>query len=319
MVFDGGNTLPKRPRSAGDIARKRAKKNRARRSRQATVLALGLLVLTSAAVGGIAVYRFDLLGGTGTSVAGKGTGSSTQSDAGDANNSDAKTGHANLASDQAGQSTAAAADTDTAALPDSQTNAEPTDANGAQPAERGGQAQADSGHTIDFFGMEVDPNAPPREVPESDTASLDAPDGSSNEALDVLFGSSSENEQQKRQWATELDSPTPVSFRGPDGEKVRGEVVSLDAEGFDLRDQTGQSRRIAWDQLEPGPVFFLHDDLLGSEAQAWIALGKRLALEHNSVRYAKKAFREAVKIDPSLASTIKERWAKWQKQVDGAQ
>jgi hypothetical protein len=167
--------------------------------------------------------------------------------------------------------------------------------------------------TVTLFGMEVR------------VAEADRQDANGDEGPDLFpdlpdqqqqGGASDENSNGEGvTFATVLELPRSVSFEGPGDETVRGEVIRFDQTGLTIRTDN-REQRLAWTDLEPATIYTVHAQLLERNSQAWLVLGKRLAVNHDSARFAKKALREAVRIDPELAPLIKKRWPEWRKQID---
>jgi len=106
----------------------------------------------------------------------------------------------------------------------------------------------------------------------------------------------------------ELDKPLPVLAYTTDKTELAGKFIAYTPQAFELRGADGEVRTIAWSDLKPRDVYLLHMRAFGADAEAgaWFKLGKKLLAFEQGEAWSKRAFREALKRDDTLAPAIEQ-------------
>ena len=100
-----------------------------------------------------------------------------------------------------------------------------------------------------------------------------------------------------------VDPPARVMVT-PDGEpRLRGFLLSYDAEGFDFRDTESNQRRFRWRDLDPAQVLWLHERFLDSEdAAGWFDLAASLYEREGGREPGERALQRSLRADPELTA-----------------
>jgi hypothetical protein len=107
--------------------------------------------------------------------------------------------------------------------------------------------------------------------------------------------------------ATVLDRPIRVITQNSSGDRVDAMVVSFDENGFEAIGPNRTSRRVAWADLPAAKVLQVHQRLLrDAPAGEWVELGAMLRLRPDGEVPAQQAFRQALRLDPSVAARIEQ-------------
>ena len=97
-----------------------------------------------------------------------------------------------------------------------------------------------------------------------------------------------------------LPEPLHVRFRLPDGVWVSGDMSSWDEDGFD-----GSFGRRAWTELMAEDVWRLYRRVIDADdVEQWVNLGRVLLASPQGEPWGERAFRRALRLDPSAAARI---------------
>src|SRR5688572_20001262 len=98
-----------------------------------------------------------------------------------------------------------------------------------------------------------------------------------------------------------VEPPLKLLTYRSDRTEIAGQLVAYDESGFDVRDAKGETKTVAWDELDAKNVLQVHTRLLvKGTGEQWVALGERLIELPNGKAPAEKAFATAIKLDPKL-------------------
>jgi hypothetical protein len=102
-----------------------------------------------------------------------------------------------------------------------------------------------------------------------------------------------------------VDKPVRVSTVAADKSKVVGRIASYDDAGFELLDDKGGSKTVAWASLPPAKVMEVYGLLLPKgTAQDWIAAGRVIYHLDGGKDVAEKAFARALRLDSRVKAAV---------------
>lgn len=111
-----------------------------------------------------------------------------------------------------------------------------------------------------------------------------------------------------------LDRPArlPSGVQKVDKTRLAGRVTAFDESGFDLMDAKGATQTVAWDDLTPQSAYDLRQTLIAAaypkdtsgRANAYVELGQSMTGREGGAALADRAFKVALRLDPSLKGEI---------------